>query len=116
LVSLAGSSYALPDLATLPETQAFEIRTAYAKAIQTVFIAMAPIIGFCLIICIFIKDHGLQRKEESDVEQVITGHSPIALGEPSRRSLRVSKDHSHTSDSSQATAAKPPLTNGHQAS
>ncbi|KAJ4420899.1 hypothetical protein N0V82_004078 [Gnomoniopsis sp. IMI 355080] len=62
LKPLAQSAYDLPDNLT-PE-QTFQMQEAYAQASRTVFIYMTPVIGLCLVLCLFIKDRGLSRKEE----------------------------------------------------
>jgi hypothetical protein len=57
------SSYKLPEVGSLSPTQASQVEEAYAQASRDVFISMVPIMGLCLIICVFIKDRGLSRKE-----------------------------------------------------
>lgn len=68
---LSRNSYVLPSLSDFSTTDQNAIRAAYAKASRTVFISMAPIMGFCLVICVFIRDQGLQRKEETAPPQPI---------------------------------------------
>jgi hypothetical protein len=60
---LVVSAYKLPDVATLPATEAIQVKDAFAQASHDVFISMVPIMGLCLVICVFIKDRGLSRKE-----------------------------------------------------
>lgn len=60
---LVASSYKLPDLDSLSPAVASQVEAAYAQASHDVFISMVPIMGLCLIICVFIKDRGLSRKE-----------------------------------------------------
>ena len=60
---LVASSYKLPDLGSLSPIQASQIEAAYAQASHEVFISMVPIVGLCLVLCAFIKDRGLSRKE-----------------------------------------------------
>lgn len=62
---LSRDSYVLPSLSDFSTVDQNVIRAAYAKASRTVFISMAPIMGFCLVICVFIQDKGLQRKDET---------------------------------------------------
>ncbi|KOS38702.1 hypothetical protein ACN38_g10471 [Penicillium nordicum] len=62
---LSRDSYVLPSLSDFSTADQNAIRAAYAKASRTVFISMAPIMGFCLVICVFIQDKGLQRKDET---------------------------------------------------
>ena len=62
---LAGSaydSYAIPT--NLSAAEEDTVRSAYMEAIRTVFNVSAPMIGLCLVLCVFIKDRGLQRPEE----------------------------------------------------
>lgn len=59
---LVQSSYDLPQ--GLTAAQLVEIQDAYARASRSVFIYMTPVIGLCLILCVFIRDRGLSRKEE----------------------------------------------------
>lgn len=60
---LVASSYKLPDVDSLPPSQAAEVEAAYAEASHDVFISMVPIMGLCLVLCVFIKDRGLSTKE-----------------------------------------------------
>lgn len=60
---LVASSYKLPDIDSLSTSQAIQVETAYAQASNDVFISMVPIMGLCLVLCVFIKDRGLSTKE-----------------------------------------------------
>lgn len=60
---LVASSYKLPDIGSLPADQASQVAAAYAQASHDVFVSMVPIMGLCLVLCVFIKDRGLSRKE-----------------------------------------------------
>lgn len=60
---LVASSFKLPDIVNLPASQAAQVEAAYAQASHDVFISMVPIIGLCLVLCVFIKDRGLSTKE-----------------------------------------------------
>lgn len=59
---LVQSSYDLPS--GLTAAQLAEMQDAYAQASRSVFVYMTPVIGLCLILCVFIRDRGLSRKEE----------------------------------------------------
>lgn len=59
---LVQSSYDLPQ--GLTAAQLVEMQDAYARASRGVFIYMTPVVGLCLILCAFIRDRGLSRKEE----------------------------------------------------
>ncbi|CAO2655674.1 Nn.00g044770.m01.CDS01 [Neocucurbitaria sp. VM-36] len=64
--SLALSSFNTPDFDKLGASPA-QIRSilqAYASASRTVFIMNLPFMGLCLVGCLLIKDHGLQRPDE----------------------------------------------------
>jgi MFS family permease len=69
--SLASSSYNAPNFDALRATpaQIHDILQAYAHASRTVFIMNVPFMGVCLLGCLLIKDHGLQRPDEVDVTQ-----------------------------------------------
>lgn len=62
LRGLVQSSYDLPQ--GLTAVQLVEMKDAYAQASRSVFVYMTPVIGLCLILCVFIRDRGLARKEE----------------------------------------------------
>jgi hypothetical protein len=66
---LASSAYKLPDFSSLTSSQEQAIIHAYQQAVQMVFIVITPIMGVCLLGCVFIKDRGLQRKEEKQEER-----------------------------------------------
>ena len=73
LASLAHNTFALPPLNAADEDA---VRNAYMTAIRTVFIVLAPMMGLCLALCIFIKDRGLKRPEERE-EARITKVAPV---------------------------------------
>lgn len=62
--TIRSSTYSVPDLSSLSNTQLEGILDAYMSGSRAVFILFVPLIGVCLIGCIFIKDRGLQRAEE----------------------------------------------------
>ncbi|KAL1306458.1 hypothetical protein AAFC00_005156 [Neodothiora populina] len=66
---IAASTFALPDLDTFSRADRITIEDAYADASRTVFIFCTPVIGVALLCNIFVKDKGLQRKEERDEKQ-----------------------------------------------
>lgn len=61
---IAASTFALPDLSTFSVTDRIIIEDAYADASRAVFIFCTPVIGVAFLCNIFVKDKGLQRKEE----------------------------------------------------
>lgn len=65
---IAASTFALPDLDTFSSADRITIEDAYADASRAVFIFCTPVIGVAFLCNIFVKDKGLQRKEEK-VEQ-----------------------------------------------
>ncbi|KIW93015.1 uncharacterized protein Z519_06864 [Cladophialophora bantiana CBS 173.52] len=67
LARYAHDTFALPNLSGADEAV---VRNAYMAAIRTVFIVSAPMIGFCLALCVFIKDRGLQRPEEKEQARI----------------------------------------------
>lgn len=71
----------VPDLSGLTSVQANEVLDAYMSASRAVFLLWAPIIGACLILCVFIKDKGLQRAEEKKTEPAEVSGSDGHAGE-----------------------------------
>jgi MFS family permease len=67
--SLSESSYAKPNFTLYSPEDANNILNAYEKASHAVFIFYAPVIAICLVCCVFVKDEGLQRKEEVETAQ-----------------------------------------------
>lgn len=87
----------VPDLSVLTLVQRDEVLDSYMKASHTVFLLWVPLIGACLVLCIFIRDKGLTRPEEkekipareeigSDGEVVESGESDLEM-----RTQEVSK-------------------------
>jgi MFS family permease len=87
--SLALSSYNTPDFEALGASpaQIREILQAYADASRTVFIMNVPFIALCLLGCIMIKDHGLQRPDE--VQRVESSESVEEAQDGEKRDGRV---------------------------
>jgi hypothetical protein len=81
LEALAENSFAAPDLAKYSVEDQAAIRGAYAAASRAVFIFCTPLVGICFLLSVFVKDHGLIRKEER--EQPGT-NSPREKDRPSR--------------------------------
>lgn len=75
------SLLAVPDLSSLALPQKEEILNAYMGASRAVFTLWAPLMGACLLLCVFIKDNGLRRKEETEKENA---PSESVLTEPDR--------------------------------
>ncbi|TKA81730.1 hypothetical protein B0A55_01139 [Friedmanniomyces simplex] len=67
LASVANSTFAAPDLSVYSPADQVAIKSAYAAASRAVFIWCVPLVGICFILSAFIKDHGLQRKEDIEV-------------------------------------------------
>jgi hypothetical protein len=63
---LAHSSYAIPNRSTLSSSDWDIIVNAYFQASHAVFILQVPLVGICLLACVFIKDRGLVKPEEED--------------------------------------------------
>jgi hypothetical protein len=67
---LAESSYSLPSRSNLNAAEWASILLAYSKASHAVFILQVPLIGVCLLACIFVRDRGLERpKEPEEIEK-----------------------------------------------
>lgn len=73
---LVASSYKLPDIDSLPQSQVAEVESAYAEASHDVFVSMVPIMGLCLVLCVFIKDRGLSTKEAKPVAEDLESVPP----------------------------------------
>lgn len=65
---LVDSTYTLPDRASVADADWEQILTAYAKASRAVFILQVPLIGVCLLACVFIRDRGLEGPRGPDEE------------------------------------------------
>lgn len=59
----------LPDWHSYSNEDADRIMSAYAAAARMTFIAWVPFMAICFVLCFFIKDKGLKRKEESTSDQ-----------------------------------------------
>lgn len=66
---LAHSTYATPSRASVSEADWSAILEAYAQASRAVFILQVPLIGVAFLLCLFIRDRGLERpKEPHEIE------------------------------------------------
>lgn len=63
---IKASIFSVPDLSGLTETQKNMILDTYTLASRSVFYFWVGCISCCFLLMIFIKDKGLQRKEEKD--------------------------------------------------
>jgi hypothetical protein len=96
---VANSTFAAPDLSTFNLQDQDAIASAYASASRAVFIFCAPLNALCLALCVFVKDHGLIREEDSpgattpavehDVEKSNAEKSNEASRRPSAESAIV---------------------------
>ena len=68
---VASSTFALPNLSTFSSADRIAIADAYADASRAVFIFCTPVIGAAFLCNVFVKDRGLQRKEEMVAEQIV---------------------------------------------
>ncbi|KAL4985436.1 major facilitator superfamily domain-containing protein [Aspergillus falconensis] len=66
--SLAHSTYSLPSRESIPDAEWSAIIEAYAAASRAVFILQVPLIGACFLLCIFIRDRGLERPKDPNEE------------------------------------------------
>jgi hypothetical protein len=67
---LAHSVYTKPNYSLYDAADQEVILNAYEKASHAVFVLYAPVAGICLLCCVFVKDRGLQRKEEVEAERI----------------------------------------------
>jgi len=99
---VAKSTFAAPDLTTFDIQDQDAIASAYASASRAVFIFCAPLNALCLALCVFIKDQGLIREEdtpgattpavEEDVEKSNADKSYDASRRPSADSALAARD------------------------
>ena len=73
LASVAGNTFATPDLTLYSQEDRQAIEAAYAAASRAVFIWCVPLVGLCFLLCILIKDNGLVRKEEKEAVKTGSG-------------------------------------------
>lgn len=66
LAYLAKSPYAIHNVTGADQHVVLD---AYMSASNAVFILQVPLIGLCFIGCVLVKDKGLQRPEETSLEQ-----------------------------------------------
>lgn len=81
---LAHSTYSLPSRASIPDAEWSQILTAYAKASRSVFILQVPLIGMCFLVCVFIRDRGLERPKEPGEEEEEKQKQDSAQGSENR--------------------------------
>jgi hypothetical protein len=96
---VANSTFAAPDLSTFNVQDQDAIASAYASASRAVFIFCAPLNALCLVLCVFVRDRGLIREEDSpgattpavetDVEKSNAEKSNDASRRPSAESTNV---------------------------
>ncbi|KAL2823767.1 major facilitator superfamily domain-containing protein [Aspergillus cavernicola] len=68
---LAHSTYALPSRDNISDVDWTRILDAYAAASRGVFILQVPLIGACFLLCVFIRDRGLDRPNDPDEEHAL---------------------------------------------
>ncbi|KAL4905435.1 hypothetical protein BDW74DRAFT_184997 [Aspergillus multicolor] len=66
--NLAHSTYSLPSRNNISDAEWNAIIDAYAAASRAVFILQVPLIGACFLLCVFIRDRGLERPRDPDKE------------------------------------------------
>lgn len=62
---IASSAYSRVNLDSYDPKQRSQILDAYSSALKTVFIWLTPLIGLCFILCVLVKDQGLEQKMSS---------------------------------------------------
>ncbi|RDW68983.1 uncharacterized protein DSM5745_08743 [Aspergillus mulundensis] len=67
--SLAHSTYSLPSRNSISDAEWNIIIDAYAAASRAVFILQVPLIGACLLLCVLIRDRGLERPRDPNDEE-----------------------------------------------
>jgi hypothetical protein len=88
---VANSTFAAPDLSTFNIQDQDSIASAYASASRAVFIFCAPLNALCLALCVFVRDRGLIREEDTPgattpaVEQDVEKSHAEQSNDPSRK-------------------------------
>jgi hypothetical protein len=113
---VANSTFAAPDLSIFGLQDRDAITSAYASASRAVFIFCCPLNAICLALCVFIKDHGLMREEdtpgattpaiEGDVEKSNAEKSNEASRRPSAESTNIPSQTGGASQDTYDTLAK----------
>jgi hypothetical protein len=108
---VANSTFAAPDLSTFDVQDRDAITSAYASASRAVFIFCCPLNAICLALCVFIKDHGLMREEdtpgastpavEADIEKSNADKSNEASRRPSAESTSMPSNIGKASEASE---------------
>lgn len=57
----------------MPEDDKSMVLSAYMAASRAVFLMQIPLIGTCFLLCIFIKDRGLQPAEDGGLSETTEG-------------------------------------------
>lgn len=80
---ILNSILSVPDLSSLDPQQTEIMLDSYTSASRAVFTIWAPFMGTCLLLCLLIKDRGLQRpSEKNDEDQSIPATSLDEKTEP----------------------------------
>lgn len=67
---IASSTYSRVNLESYGAVQREQILDAYDSALRTVFIWLTPLVGLCLMLCVLVKDRGLEQKEPAKEKPV----------------------------------------------
>jgi MFS family permease len=111
---VANSTFAAPDLSTFSMQDQDAIASAYASASRAVFVFCAPLNALCLALCVFIRDHGLIREEDTpaattpameDVEKFNAEKSNELSRKPSAESINVSSKTGGTTNEARGVPA-----------
>ncbi|KAK9459387.1 major facilitator superfamily domain-containing protein [Lipomyces oligophaga] len=76
---MAESVYAVPDLSGLSASQVRSVRKAYATAHRAIFAYMVPMMAISLLLCVFVKETGLERKEEKEAAAAAAAAEAAAI-------------------------------------
>lgn len=84
------SVFEMPNISNLTDLQQVAVLDCYVKAARSVFYLWAGAMACCLILMVFIKDKGLNRKEEVKAEPA--GDSSEDNGDTKSKSAEVAGD------------------------
>lgn len=97
---IKASVFSVPDLSGLSEEQKNMILDTYTLASRSVFYFWVGCIAICWLLMVFIKDKGLQRKEEREMVEPAPAPEPEPEPKADRQILDEEKGHSSSTPTS----------------
>lgn len=82
LEDIAQDAFAVPNLSGYSSSDQQVIKAAYSAASRAVFIWCVPLVGLCFLLCAFVEDKGLVRKEERDTPDQVAEEGKTSSPSP----------------------------------